>query len=82
MSTLTAGYGATTNGNAFTVAEGLDRFEALDLANALTAAGHEILQCAATGHAPAPDGMGANGALFLLEAARALIGAVAKEIDQ
>ena len=32
MSTLTAGCGATSNGNAFTVADGLDRFEALDLA--------------------------------------------------
>lgn len=82
MSTLTTGCGATLDGHAFTVAEGLDRFDALDLANALTAAGHEILQCAATGHAPAPDGMAANGALFLLEAARALIGAVAKEIDR
>lgn len=82
MSALTAGCGATSNGNAFTVAEGLSRFEALDLANALTAAGHEILQCASTGDAPTPDGMAANGALFLLEAARALIGAVAKEIEK
>lgn len=82
MSTLTTGCGATADGNAFNVVEGLSRFEALGLANNLTAAGHEILQCAATGHAPAPDGMAANGALFLLEAARALIGAVAKESEK
>lgn len=82
MSELIDGFGETSDGPAFKVTAQVDRFEALDLANALTAAGQDIMQCAATGEAPSPNGAAASGALFLLEAARALIGALAKEAEK